>query len=134
MRFTEKELAEYQQRQSAATFVPDQPKKQSKYRNQKVTIDGITFDSKREGERYRQLSMLESAGKIQYLTLQPVYELAPAVTIQGKKKQALRYVADFRYIENGKTVVEDVKGMKTDIYIIKRHLMKHLHGIDILET
>lgn len=109
-------------------------KKPSKYRNQKVAIDGITFDSKKEGEKYRQLKQLEQAKKISHLTLQPVFELAPAVTINGKKKQALRYIADFEFIENGKHVVMDVKGMLTDVYKIKRHLMKHIWGIDILEA
>lgn len=106
----------------------------SKYRNIKVTIDGITFDSKKEGERYRQLSMMEKAGKIQYLTLQPSFELAPAVTFSGKKKQALRYKADFQYRENGELVVEDCKGFLTDVYIIKKHLMKSIHNIEIKET
>lgn len=136
IRFTEDQLADYQKRLNSriassgpATVKP----KPSKYGNHKVTIDGIKFDSKREGEHYRQLKMLEAAGRISNLTLQPSFELAPAVTIQGKKKRALTYRADFQYTEKGKIVVVDVKGMKTDVYILKRHLMKSVLGIDILE-
>lgn len=110
------------------------PAKPSKYGNKKMMIDGITFDSQKEGARYLQLKTLERAGKISKFELQKVFELCPAVTIQGKKKRALTYRADFCYEENGQVVVEDVKGMVTDVYKIKRHLMKHLFGIDVRET
>ena len=113
---------------------------QGKYRNQKVEIDGIKFDSKKEGERYRQLKMMEAAGKITDLELQPVFVLAPAITIKGRGKPALRYVADFSYLDwsGGQQapefVVEDVKGMLTDVYKIKRHLMKSVCEIEIQEV
>lgn len=119
---------------------PPAPVKRSKYGNQKVTIDGIKFDSKREGERYRQLKMLEAAGKITDLELQPVFELAPAVIINGKKKPALRYIGDFSYCDwrekfsDGQLIVEDAKGMLTDVYKIKRHLMAAVHHIFIVEV
>lgn len=106
----------------------------SKYGNKKVVIDGIKFDSIREGNYYQQLKILERAGEISNLTLQPSFELAPAVTIAGKKKRALAYRADFQYKENGKVIVVDVKGMKTAVYVIKRHLMKSVHNIDITEV
>ena len=112
----------------------EEPVKQHKYRAQKVTIDGITFDSKKEGARYQQLKLMEKAGKVSDLTLQPTFELAPSVTIAGKKKRALTYRADFRYVEDGVEVVEDCKGFLTDVYVLKRHLMKAIHGIDIFES
>lgn len=134
------QYAEYLAKQKAPTLEEVgkahglEPKK-SKYRNIKVVIDGITFDSKREGDRYCKLKMMERAGEISELALQQSFELAPAVTINGKKKAALRYVADFVYLNKEQSlIVEDVKGMITDVYKIKRHLMKHLFNIDILET
>lgn len=143
MNRSEQWLAEYQFKHSRLkpqseilreTISKAKEPKPSKYRNQKVVIDGINFSSKREGERYRQLKMLEAAGKVSDLTLQRSFELAPAVTIGGKNKRPLRYVCDFSYIQNGEVVIEDSKGMRTDVYIVKRHLMKAIHSIDILET
>lgn len=106
-----------------------------KYKNKKVVVDGILFDSKREANRYGELKYLELAGEITGLTLQMSFTLAPPVVINGKKKQALKYVADFVYRKaSGEYVVEDAKGVKTQGYIIKRHLMKSVHGIDVQEV
>lgn len=94
----------------------------NKYRAVKIVIDDIKFDSKREAGRYQVLKLLESDGKITDLELQPKYELIP----KQEGERAVVYRADFRYIdtESGKVVVEDVKGMKTKDYIIKRKLFK----------
>ena len=100
----------------------------SKYNAKKVVIDGVKFDSQAEGRRYRKLKLLEKAGVIQELELQPRYDME----LNGVK--ICFYKADFRYIEDGELVVEDVKGMLTDIYKLKRKMMKAFHGIDILET
>jgi hypothetical protein len=120
-----------------------------KYRNQQTTIDGITFDSKKEADRYCELLFLQRAGLISNLELQKKFELIPAqyeyFERYGKQGQRLKdgkkclensitYVADFVYTENGKTVVEDTKGMKTKEYIIKRKLMLYIHGIRIKEV
>lgn len=120
----------------------------SKYHNRKITVDGITFDSRREYNRYRELKLLERAGIIQGLELQKKYVLIPAQyeTFEryGVKGQRLKdgrkciekecaYIADFVYTENGETVVEDTKGMRTKEYIIKRKLMLHIHNIKIKE-
>ena len=105
-----------------------------KYGNKKTEVDGITFDSQAEARRYKALKLLERAGEIQALELQPVYEIVPSVTLYGRKRPAVKYKADFRYIEKGETVVEDVKGMRTPVYNLKRHLMKAVHGIEIRET
>ena len=56
------------------------------------------------------------------------------MTLYGRRRPAVKYKADFRYIEKGETVVEDVKGMRTPVYNLKRHLMKAVHGIEIRET
>ena len=122
----------------------------SKFRSKKITVDGITFDSKKEARRYRELALLEKAGQIESLELQKVFELIPAqyeavsreeyIKSKGKKtkgkciERACTYKADFVYVENGKIVVEDTKGFKTKDYIIKRKLMLHIHGIRIREV
>ncbi len=96
----------------------------SKYGSKKVTVNGITFDSKREAERYRELVLLERAGHIENLQLQVKFELIPSQRIDGKVvERACHYVADFVYTQDGQTVVEDTKGFRTPDYIIKRKLM-----------
>jgi hypothetical protein len=108
----------------------------TKYKAVKTTLNGIKFDSKAESQRYAKLTALEKAGKITRLTLQPTYVLAPSVKFAGaaRAKPALRYKADFFYVENGFHVVEDVKGMQTPAFKIKRHLMMSVHGIDVRLT
>lgn len=106
----------------------------SKYRNRKETCDGITFDSQREAQRYRELKMLERAGKIAHLELQPEFPIAIAgVPIKYPSGRQVRYVADFRYIERGRVVVEDVKGTRTPAYKLKKALMSTM-GIEIREV
>jgi hypothetical protein len=105
-----------------------------KYGNKSTVIDGHSFASKAEASRYRVLKLLASAKRITELKLQPVFQLAPAVTLSGRRKPALRYIGDFSYRdEDGDLVVEDVKGAITDVYRIKKHLMKSVHGIEIQE-
>lgn len=102
----------------------------SKYNAKKTTIDGITFASKKEAMRYKELDLLQRAGEIQDLMLQVPYTLIP----RQAGERACTYIADFVYTENGEQVVEDVKGMKTQVYILKRKLMLWVHGIKIFET
>jgi len=114
-------------------------KKPRKYRNEKTVIDGITFDSKREAGRYHELKSLASRKLIEDLQHQVPFELAPAVKFssEGRKKPALRYVADFAYWLDGKFVVEDVKSpatAKAAAYRIKRHLMLSVHGIEVKDV
>lgn len=101
----------------------------------KTVVDGVTFPSKAEARRYGQLKLLERAGVIAELELHPKYELAPAVVLDGKRHRARFYIADFRYRETatGETVVEDVKGRRLDVYTLKRHLVRHIHGIEVKE-
>lgn len=107
----------------------------SKYHNQKTEVDGSVFDSKKEANRYRELKMLEKAGEISDLWLQVKFELIPAIYEDGVCIQrAVYYVADFVYKENGEKIVEDVKGMKTEVYKIKKKLMLWVHGIKIREV
>ncbi len=105
--------------------------KQPKFRNIKTIVDGICFDSKAEARRWEQLKLLHRAGQIDRLERQPVYPLV----VNGQK--VCTYKADFRYIENGEEVVEDVKSPVTRLnadYRIKNKLLKALHGISIREV
>lgn len=107
----------------------------SKYKSKKTVVNGIVFDSRREAKRYSELLLLERAGVIKNLELQKSFELIPSQKINGKVvERPCKYIADFVYEENGKIVVEDTKGMRTDKYIIKRKLMLYKYGIQIKEV
>lgn len=97
----------------------------NKYRNIKTSVDGFKFDSKKEANRYAELKILVRAKIITNLTLQPEFTLLPAFTdSQGNKHRAIVYIADFSYIEKDTflPIVEDVKGMMTDVYKLKKKL------------
>ena len=94
-----------------------------KYNAKLVEFDGFKFDSKKELKRYQELKMLEKAGKIKDLKLQPVFILQEGFYYCGKAIRQITYRADFEYVdEDGKVVVEDVKGFKTDVYKLKKKL------------
>lgn len=101
------------------------------------TCDGVVFDSKAEMLRYQELRLLEAAGRIGKLELQPAYVLIRPFTLpSGERFRGIRYVADFRYIEGrpGVEIVEDVKGHRTEAYRIKRVLLHHFYpGIHFRE-
>ena len=103
-------------------------KKPSKYRNVITYIDGHKFDSKAEARRYQQLVLLQRAGVISGLKLQPPFELqAKFRGTDGKMVRAITYIADFQYNENGRVVVEDVKGKQTDVFKIKKKLFNEVY-------
>lgn len=106
----------------------------SKYHAKKTCVDGITFDSKREADRYLALKSMEEDGIIEDLRRQVRYELIPAFDVDGKHYRPVYYVADFVYVEDGKEVVEDVKGMRTDVYRLKSKLFARRYGKVIKET
>lgn len=106
----------------------------SKYHAKKTTVDGITFDSRREADRYLVLKSMEEDGTIEDLRRQVRYELVPAFDVDGKHYRPVFYVADFAYVEDGKEVVEDVKGMATDVYRLKSKLFAQRYGKVIKET
>lgn len=109
-------------------------KSKSKYKNKKVIIDGIKFDSIKEGQRYRILKSKLQAGKISNLVLQPTFNIAKSVYLDGRKRAVRKYKADFSYTDSaGNYIVEDVKGMKTPLYLLKRHLVKEIHDIEVVE-
>jgi hypothetical protein len=99
------------------------PKRPHKYNAKKMEIDGVTFDSRKEAQRYLQLKQMAAAGEIHALQLQPRFELQPSFKdASGKTIRAIHYVADFQYVEGGRVIVEDVKGMETAVFKLKRKL------------
>ena len=96
--------------------------RKNKYRNKKTVVDNITFHSKKEAAFYSEIKLLERIGAIQNLELQPVFEIIPTVEWNGKKLSAKKYIADFKFIEDGTEIVVDVKGIRTPAYILKRQL------------
>lgn len=100
----------------------------NKYRAIKTIVDGIKFDSKKEARRYQELKLLEKSGEITNLTLQPRFDL-----IINDVKCGF-YKADFQYETAFESIVEDVKGMKTPVYNLKKKLIKAIYGIEIFET
>lgn len=124
----------------------------TKYFSKKVTLDGIKFDSKKEAERYLVLKARERRGEITDLQLQvpfvvlpAQYEEAETYTPKTKKKKVIKklierkveYIADFVYTDNGRIIVEDVKGYKNSaayaLFTIKRKMMLYFHGIHVVE-
>lgn len=100
---------------------------QNKYRNQKTQMDMYVFDSAKEAQRYRELKLLEQAGEISNLELQPRFLLQDSFRKNGRTYRKIEYVADFKYIENGKTIVEDVKGLQTNVFKIKHKLFEKIY-------
>lgn len=124
----------------------------AKYKNKKVHVNGIQFDSQKEAKRYMVLLDMQSQGLISNLRTQVKYVLIPAqreftneIYTKGRNKGCYKkgkllerecsYIADFEYFDKqaGKMVAEDTKGFKTKDYTIKRKLMLHVHGIRIKE-
>lgn len=114
--------------------------RQNKYGNRKTEVDGIVFDSKHEAMRWIELKYMERAGLIRDLKRQVKFCLVPTLEGEGKKikQRAVYYLADFEYWEKTadcwKHVVEDAKGVRTDVYKLKKKLMLWRHGIEIREV
>ncbi len=111
-------------------YNPKLKRSRSKYGNKKTTVDGITFDSKWESERYLYLKSLEKAGRIKDLELQPRYN----ILVNDQKICA--YVADFKYNKENadgiwEHIVEDAKGVETPEFKLKKKLMKAVFDIEI---
>lgn len=104
----------------------------NKYRNKKTQIDMYVFDSIAESRRYKELVLLQRAGKITELQLQPKFLLQESFRKNGKTYRKIEYIADFQYEENGKIVVEDVKGKETEVFKLKRKLFeKKYMGLEL---
>ena len=116
-------------------FAPHQFKSpNAKYGNKKsVAADGTKFDSRAEHRRWVHLCHLQAAGLICDLRRQVAYELVKSVKFNdaSRAKPAIRYVADFVFMEKGVEVIEDVKGVLTPEFKLKRHLMKAVLGLEV---
>lgn len=124
----------------------------NKLNAQKIVVDGITFASKHEANRYCELKLLQRAGKITNLKWQVPYELIPnqyetvkEITKTGKEKEkkvlierGVKYIADFQYEKDGKTIIEDAKGYRGgatyQIFKIKKKLMLYMNNIKVEEV
>lgn len=126
--------------------------KRPKYKNKKVDYEGVTFDSKKERDRYLVLKDAESKGRISNLERQVKFVLVPAIrekyVEQLKTKErvkertiqkAITYTCDFAYFVDGEYVVEDVKASPKQsaldkAYVLKKKMMLAFHGIFIKEV
>lgn len=112
----------------------------NKYNASKTAVGGITFDSRKEAERYIVLKSMEENGIISDLRLQVRYELVPKQKIGNETFRKVEYIADFVYRRDGVEVVEDVKGYRNPAsaayakYVLKKKLMAWIHGIVITEV
>lgn len=105
----------------------------SKYKNKKIVVDNILFDSKKEANYYTRLKILRDAGKISGLRLQEKFVLQPSFRLNGKTYRAITYVADFVYKDDKGMHVVDTKGYRTQVYKIKKKLFMKRFGIEIEE-
>lgn len=101
--------------------------KKPKYNNKKSTRtlqngDVIKFDSKKELSRFNELYILLNQGIIKNLVLQPEFEIIPTIKWNKTTLRKIKYIADFKYEKDGKTIIEDVKGFKTKEYQLKKRL------------
>ena len=107
----------------------------NKYHNKKVIIDGIKFDSQKEGQYYLKLKMLEKAGKIRDLRLQVPFVVLETFKVDDRTYRKTKYLADFTYFDDkDKLHVVDVKGFRTKEYELKKKLMAWKYGIEIEEV
>lgn len=103
------------------------PARRSKYNAVKVQADGYTFDSKREYRHYLTLKLRLAAGEISHLEVHPAWELIVKGVLVGK------YTGDFAYRQGRTYIVEDVKGVRTRDYVLRKKLMWALHKVEVKE-
>ena len=118
-------------RKDLKNLFPGEDNGQRKYHNQRTVHDGITFDSLKEADRYEELKLKKKAGLINSLIVHPGFDMS----INGV--HICRFVPDFAYVdsETGKKVIEDVKSKPTitRAYVMKKRLLKAIHGLDVRE-
>lgn len=104
----------------------------NKYRAKKTEVDENVFHSKKEAKRYVELKEMILCNKIDTLELQPSFSMY-VINEKGNKCIVGKYIADFAYMQDGKRVIEDVKGMRTPIYRLKKKIVEALYDIEIVE-
>lgn len=111
------------------------PKRKNKYNAKQVEYDGYRFDSKMEFDRYLMLKQWQEEGEISDLEVHPRWDLSTIELDTGNKKKVCVYEADFRFKEHGeRSVVEDVKGVRTALFRLKKKWMILEHGIEVREV
>ena len=109
-----------------------------KYRNKPCQVGAEKYRSQRERNRHQELLLLERAGHITGLLREVPFVLAPGVKLLGENRARpdLKYVADYVYSDarTGKVTIEDAKGMRTPVFRLKKHLMKTVLGLDVIEV
>ena len=109
--------------------------KQNKYHNKKVQYDEMTFDSKKEYSYYLKYKLMEQAGEIHDLKMQVPFTLIETFKLKDKTYRKTVYKADFTFVDKeGKYHIIDVKGIRTDVYKLKKKLMAWKYGIEIEEV
>jgi len=108
----------------------------SKYNATRTKVDGIVFASKKEARRYSELRLLEKIGQVLDLELQPRFPVYIAPLRETGAVRVFTYIADFRYKDKdtGRIVIEDVKGVKTQVYKLKKRCVQAYYGIRISEV
>jgi len=110
----------------------------SKYNARATTIDGIRFASKAEARRYTELKLLQEAGEIDGLELQPSFIIWSTNNYKTGKTDRITYIADFKYFQNGQYIVEDVKGVLTPVYRMKKKMFlagyPHIKFIEVKDA
>lgn len=104
----------------------------NKYHNKKCFYKGMTFDSKKERDYYVILEMMLKNKQITDLKTQVKFELQPSFKFNGKTIRSINYIADFTYIKDGKLIIVDTKGYRTEVYKLKKKMMQY-KGLDIKE-
>jgi len=136
MRWTEDEYTDLVRRRRPGDEVNKElAKNRSKYRNTKVRVDGVLWDSQHEADHYRLLKAREAAGEIKDLRWKVAFPLY--CPVEGQRETSMTvstYVADFVYEEHGRQVVCDTKGHLTALYKLKRKWLFLQEGIEILEV
>lgn len=124
--------------QAERQIIEKEKAKKSKYGNEKVTVNGMVIDSKKEARRYEELMVMLERGEIEDLKLQNTFTLQNAYTTpEGKRIRAITYKADFTYYKDGKFIVEDVKSpvtRKKPDYRMKVKMMQNVFKIEVVEV
>lgn len=104
-----------------------------KYGNAITEVDGIRFDSRKEAKYYEDLLWQQRTGAVKSIELQPEFVLQPGYEVAGKKIRPIIYRADFKVTEaNGHIYYVDTKGMRTQVYLIKKKMLRILTFLFIL--
>ena len=133
--WTEADVLKHNARIKMQTTKP--VKQRSKYGNEKVEVNGIKYDSKKEAKRAEELEYMQKWGEIKNLERQKKYVLQPSFEFNGNKIREIAYLADFVYEQNGESIVEDVKSeatRKDKVYKLKKKMMMYVHKIEIKEV